>query len=57
MKKPVYETIKWFGKGIKPYRATKNIIGYEQVNRLGFSRKKNSRPKKYGRKLSTGFKK
>lgn len=57
MKKPIYETIKWFGGNTEPYRVTKNIIGYDQVNRPGFSRKKNSRPKKYGRKLSTGFKK
>lgn len=39
------------------YDGISHYFGNAGYRRLGASRKKNSRPKKYGRKLSTGFKK
>ncbi|MFK4936418.1 hypothetical protein [Lactococcus garvieae] len=56
MKKPIYETVRYFGENTE-YASHKAIIGYEMISRLGASQKKNSRPKMYGRKLSNGFKK
>lgn len=39
------------------YNGIQHYLKNTEYRRLGASKKKNSRPKKYGRKLSTGFKK
>ncbi len=56
MKRPIYESVRYFGENTE-YASHVTIAGYERISRLGASRKKNSRPKIYGRKLSKGFKK
>lgn len=56
MKKSIYESVRYFGENTE-YANHKTIIRYESVSRPGAFRKKNSRPKMYGRKLSNGFKK
>ena len=50
MQKPIIETIRIY-HGLTVIDTKNIVVGYERVNRLGFSKMKNSRPKKYSRKI------